>query len=74
MTGTQICISKSLWRRNAIAIRVLIVTLATFLTSLPLFSQLPVGRILGTVNDQSGGAISGATVTVTDTQRGFLAP
>jgi len=27
-------------------------------------------RILGTVTDQSGGVISGATVTVTDTERG----
>ena len=34
------------------------------------FSQGNAGRILGTITDQTGGAISGATVTVTDTQRG----
>src|SRR5262250_323704 len=36
----------------------------------PLFSQGNLGRILGTVTDQSGGVVAGATVTVLDTQRG----
>src|SRR6266849_7982729 len=40
------------------------------LLCLPLFSQGSSGRILGTSTDQSGGVISGATVTVTDTERG----
>src|SRR5712692_7302213 len=40
------------------------------LLSLPLFSQGSSGRILGTVTDQSGSVIAGATVTVTDTERG----
>jgi hypothetical protein len=40
------------------------------LLCLPLFSQGSSGRILGIVMDQSGGVISGATVTVTDTERG----
>src|SRR6202521_1946185 len=40
------------------------------LLCLPLFSQGSSGRILGTVFDQSGSVISGATVTVTDTERG----
>jgi hypothetical protein len=35
-----------------------------------LFSQGNAGRILGSVTDQSGGAIAGGTVTITDTQRG----
>ncbi len=39
--------------------------------SLPAFSQGETGRILGSVHDQSGGAISGASVTVTDVQRGI---
>jgi len=34
------------------------------------FSQANTGRILGTVTDQTGGAIAGATVSVTDTERG----
>ncbi len=37
---------------------------------LPLFSQGNSGRILGTVMDQSGGVVSGATVTVLDVDRG----
>src|SRR3981189_666085 len=44
--------------------------LGMILFSLPVFSQGNFGRILGTVTDQSGGVISGATVTVLDTQRG----
>ena len=36
----------------------------------PAFSQGSFGRILGTVTDQTGGVISGATVTVLDTERG----
>jgi len=33
------------------------------------FPQGSSGRIIGTVTDQSGGVISGATVTVTDTEK-----
>ena len=40
------------------------------LTCLPLFSQGNAGRILGSITDQTGGVIAGATVTVTDTERG----
>jgi Carboxypeptidase regulatory-like domain/TonB dependent receptor len=39
------------------------------LASLPAFSQGTAGRILGAVTDQTGGAMSGATVSVIDTQR-----
>jgi hypothetical protein len=39
------------------------------LSSAPLFAQGTAGRILGTVTDQSGGAIAGATVIVTDVDR-----
>src|ERR1700674_5671020 len=48
----------------------LVVTLGVLLFSLSLFSQGNFGRILGTVTDQSGGGISGATGIVLDTQRG----
>ena len=44
--------------------------LGALLISLPLFSQGSYGRILGTIMDQSGGVISGATVTITDVDRG----
>ena len=41
------------------------------LISISAFSQgSSTGRILGTITDQSGGAIGGATVAITDTQRG----
>src|SRR5260370_1851159 len=40
------------------------------LLCLPLFSQGSAGRIVGTVTDQSGGVVAGATVTITDTERG----
>jgi hypothetical protein len=43
---------------------------AVFLICATVFSQANTGRILGNVNDQTGGAIAGATVTVTDTERG----
>ena len=48
----------------------LLATLGVLLFSLPLFSQANFGRILGTVTDQSGGVISGATVTIIDKDRG----
>src|SRR5271165_2914926 len=44
--------------------------LAILLISVPAFSQGSTGRILGTVTDQSGGTVAGATVTVVDTARG----
>ena len=42
-----------------------------FLISIPsLMAQGTAGRIEGSITDQSGGAMAGATVTVTDVQRG----
>src|SRR5216684_593724 len=49
----------------------LLATLGVLLFAVSAFSQGNFGRILGTVIDQSGGVISGATVTVLDTQRGI---
>ena len=45
-------------------------TIGVLLLCLPMFSQGNFGRILGTVADQSGGVLSGATVSVVDTERG----
>ncbi len=39
------------------------------LSSAPVFAQGTAGRILGSVTDQSGGSIAGATVIVTDVNR-----
>src|SRR3984957_17927424 len=52
------------------AIQALGLGVGLLLVSLPSFSQGHAGRILGAITDQTGGAISGATVTVTDVQRG----
>jgi hypothetical protein len=41
------------------------------LFSVALFAQGSYGRILGTVTDQTGAVLAGATVTVTDTERGL---
>ena len=40
------------------------------ISCLPILSQINTGRILGTVTDQSGGAVAGASVTVTNTDTG----
>src|SRR5665213_330704 len=59
-------------RRNAINIALMLtMTLACFLVCLPVFSQSGQGTIQGAVLDQSGGAVVGATVTVTDVARGI---
>jgi hypothetical protein len=46
------------------------VTFTLLLASLSALAQTTAGRILGTVSDQSEAAVPGATVVVTDTQRG----
>src|ERR1700680_1516161 len=51
-------------------LHLLVGTIGVLLFCLPLFSQGSFGRILGTVTDQSGGVVSGATVTIVDTDRG----
>jgi hypothetical protein len=50
-------------------IRVLTVIGMVLIPCLPLFSQTTTGRILGTVTDQSGAGVSGASVVITDVQR-----
>ena len=53
------------------AIQLLGCALVILLISVPAFSQGNTGRILGTVFDQSGGTIAGATVSIIDTERGI---
>lgn len=48
-----------------------VVMAVVFAASLPLFSQVNTGTIQGSVFDQTGGAIAGATVTVSDPARGL---
>jgi Carboxypeptidase regulatory-like domain/TonB dependent receptor len=52
------------------AIHVLGAIIGIFLLCPPAFSQANLGRILGAITDESGAAIVGARVTVTDVQRG----
>ncbi|MGB9073348.1 MAG: TonB-dependent receptor [Terriglobales bacterium] len=57
--------------RSAIkGIRVVGIVCVVLAVCVPLFSQTTTGRILGTVHDQSGAALAGATVTAKDVQRG----
>src|SRR5580658_5658426 len=51
-------------------IRVLGVVSMMLAGSVPTFSQTTAGRILGTVSDQSGAAVAGAAVVITDVQHG----
>jgi len=51
-------------------VRALAVLCLVLAVSLPLISQTTTGRIIGNVQDQSGAAVAGATLTVTDVQRG----
>jgi hypothetical protein len=55
--------------RNKSALQLLGVVFAVLSLSLPAVSQGSFGRILGTITDQSGGVIAGATVIVIDTGR-----
>jgi len=50
---------------------VLVVMMGVLLLVAPMFGQTANGRITGTVKDQTGGAIVGAAVTVTDVARGL---
>lgn len=65
-------VCKSCWgARSKKAVQILGGLAAVLLLCLPAFSQGSFGRILGTVTDQSGGVVAGATVTVIDTERGI---
>src|ERR1700693_2280254 len=61
--------SKSSWCQKAI--QLLGGMLVVLLICVPAFSQGNTGRILGSVYDQSGGTVAGATVSVIDTERGI---
>ncbi len=50
--------------------RLALVVLTLVAMSVSAFAQSTAGRILGTLTDQSGAAVAGANVVVTDTERG----
>jgi hypothetical protein len=51
-------------------IRVIGVVCLVLALAIPLTAQSTSGRILGSISDQSGASVAGATVTITDVQRG----
>ncbi|HKN72807.1 MAG TPA: carboxypeptidase regulatory-like domain-containing protein [Terriglobales bacterium] len=53
-------------------IRVLGIVCLVLAVAVSMFSQTTTGRILGTVSDQSGAAVAGAAVVITDVQRGTI--
>ena len=55
---------------HVVPIQLLAAFCCMLLLALPAAAQSTAGRILGTVTDQSGAAVGGATVVVTDVQRG----
>src|SRR6266849_10346078 len=64
-------IFNQLFRLNAArSIQALALILGVCVVCVPLFSQGNQGRITGTITDQSGGTVAGATVTVKDVERG----
>jgi Carboxypeptidase regulatory-like domain/TonB dependent receptor len=63
-------VNQSLRVITARAMQALCLSLGVFLVCVPMFSQGNLGRLTGTITDQSGGVIAGATVTVKDVERG----
>ena len=57
-------------RLNGNVCRFLAIVLGILLLSVPAFSQANNGRFLGTVTDQSGATVSGATVEITNVDTG----
>jgi hypothetical protein len=56
--------------RKALVDPIVLLVFALGLMSLPALAQSTTGRMLGSITDQSGASVAGATVVVTDTQRG----
>ena len=54
---------------SRIAFALAAVSLAVLMGCAQLFAQGSAGRIIGAITDQTGGAVSGATVSIVDTQR-----
>ncbi len=54
------------------AARAMVLACLLFAAAIPSISQTTTGRIIGNVHDQSGAAVAGATLTVTDVERGTV--
>jgi hypothetical protein len=71
MNNLAVSVNPSLQRGLRNTTLFLFTILTALLWSSPARAQGNAGRILGSVADQSGGVVVGATVTVTDVQRGI---
>lgn len=71
MNNLAASVNRSLQRSVRSTTLFLVATLAASLCAIPAWGQGNAGRILGSVADLSGGVLIGATVTVTDVQRGI---
>ena len=63
-------VTAATYRGRMTATRLALAVVVALLFSLSAAAQSTAGRILGTITDQSGAAVAGANVTVTDVQRG----
>jgi hypothetical protein len=70
MFGPALCSRISRSKAMPSVFRFLLATVTLALLSVSASAQSTAGRILGTLTDQSGAAVAGATVVVTDVQRG----
>ena len=57
--------------RNRLVLAI-VVTFFVLITSCGAFAQVTTGSILGTVHDETGAVVPGATITVTDTGKGTM--
>jgi carboxypeptidase family protein len=64
-----VCLWARVFSKKSVSAAV-VLGFAVLLLGFPLFSQVNTGRILGTVTDQTGGVIAGATIAVTNTETG----
>jgi hypothetical protein len=74
MNSKRTMARKSAGFRGRKSISLLVAGLVLVFLCLPAFAQINLGRIFGAITDQTGGAIVGATVTITDVARGVSRP
>jgi hypothetical protein len=70
MLSSRVSAASSSDGRMTAVSRLLFTTFTLLVFSVSALAQSTTGRILGTLTDQSGAAVAGATVVVTDVQRG----